>query len=355
MIELIQARLSRLRASQLARNEIARCAKATRQFSSAFRLLLLHLRLLPVLRLHCNRPRRSPWSWSFMRTEFIYTRVSTAHGARLTRLYKSDVRGVLGFVGWRGEARRGETSTLRQPCLRVYKLGSALGIFLLGQNWFFQPPPGRSVLPFLFSPSHPLSSLVAESTFHVHRTRRSSLRRALLALFTLRAALSHSLSLSLFDSPRLSLSVTPSLPLPAGRVLVPREAEREVRYDGVICQGLMCPGKREGMLVAALKSRYFRHRCYRCFLHSVSSVTINEVTDQSAAVVDDATPASLCSPWTIPRRHGFAANRFHIVRDAAPNGTEGVIVSLPRGTIHGGDFAIRDVITNPRVPSARPG
>lgn len=40
------------------------------------------------------------------------------------------------------------------------------------------------------------------------------------------------------------------------------------------------------MLVAALKSRYFRHRCYRCFLHSVSSVTINEVTDQSAAVVD---------------------------------------------------------------------
>lgn len=38
-----------------------------------------------------------------------------------------------------------------------------------------------------------------------------------------------------------------------------------------------------GMLVAALKSRYFRHRCYRCFLHSVSSVTINEVTDQSGA------------------------------------------------------------------------
>lgn len=40
---------------------------------------------------------------------------------------------------------------------------------------------------------------------------------------------------------------------------------------------------RGGMLVAALKSRYFRHRCYRCFLHSVSSVTINEVTDQSGA------------------------------------------------------------------------
>lgn len=40
-----------------------------------------------------------------------------------------------------------------------------------------------------------------------------------------------------------------------------------------------------GMLVAALKSRYFRHRCYRCFLHSVSSVTINEVTDQSGAGV----------------------------------------------------------------------
>lgn len=39
------------------------------------------------------------------------------------------------------------------------------------------------------------------------------------------------------------------------------------------------------MLVAALKSRYFRHRCYRCFLHSVSSVTINEVTDQSGAGV----------------------------------------------------------------------
>lgn len=38
-----------------------------------------------------------------------------------------------------------------------------------------------------------------------------------------------------------------------------------------------------GMLVATLKSRYFRHRCYRCFLHSVSSVTINEVTDQSGA------------------------------------------------------------------------
>jgi len=37
--------------------------------------------------------------------------------------------------------------------------------------------------------------------------------------------------------------------------------------------------------VAALKSRYFRHRCYRCFLHSVSSVTINEVTDQSGAGV----------------------------------------------------------------------
>ena len=177
----------------------------------------------------------------------------------------------------------------------------------------------------------------------------------------LNVSLALSPSLSLFDStrlslpPRLSLSVTPSLPLRAGRVLVPRDAEREVRYDGVICQGLMCPGKREGMLVAALKSRYFRHRCYRCFLHSVSSVTINEVTDQSAAVVDDATPASLCSPWTIPRRHGFAANRFHIVRDPAPNGTEGVIVSPPRGTIHGGDFAIRDVITNPSVPSERPG
>lgn len=40
---------------------------------------------------------------------------------------------------------------------------------------------------------------------------------------------------------------------------------------------------RGGMLVATLKSRYFRHRCYRCFLHSVSSVTINEVTDQSGA------------------------------------------------------------------------
>lgn len=39
------------------------------------------------------------------------------------------------------------------------------------------------------------------------------------------------------------------------------------------------------VLVAALKSRYFRHRCYRCFLHSVSSVTINEVTDQSGADV----------------------------------------------------------------------
>lgn len=55
-----------------------------------------------------------------------------------------------------------------------------------------------------------------------------------------------------------------------------------------------------GMLVAALKSRYFRHRCYRCFLHSVSSVTINEVTDQSGAgVVVVAAVAFL--PWRCAR------------------------------------------------------
>lgn len=42
------------------------------------------------------------------------------------------------------------TSSPSQPCLRVYKLGTALGIFLLGQNWFFQPlpePPGFHLQP----------------------------------------------------------------------------------------------------------------------------------------------------------------------------------------------------------------
>ena len=59
-------------------------------------------------------------------------------------------------------------SALRQPCLRVYKLGSALGIFLLGQNWFFQPPPERSALPRSLPSIDPYSSTFAA-------TRRSSL------------------------------------------------------------------------------------------------------------------------------------------------------------------------------------
>lgn len=58
------------------------------------------------------------------------------------------------------------------------------------------------------------------------------------------------------------------------------------------------------MLVAALKSRYFRHRCYRCFLHSVSSVTINEVTDQSGA-------AATSSSW---RRPLLGARKCVVVR-----------------------------------------
>ena len=49
----------------------------------------------------------------------------------------------------RGRERERENESVysgggaRQPCLRVYKLGSALRIFLLGQNWFFQPPPDQ--------------------------------------------------------------------------------------------------------------------------------------------------------------------------------------------------------------------
>lgn len=89
--------------------------------------------------------------------------------------------------------------------------------------------------------------------------------------------------------------------------------------------------------MAALKSRYFRHRCYRCFLHSVSSVTINEVTDQSAAVVDAAAAAAVaaatslaaCLPAADPIAMDSAANRFPRrpwLAGAARNGTEGVIV-----------------------------
>lgn len=97
------------------------------------------------------------------------------------------------------EARRGETSALRQPCLRVYKLGSALGIFLLGQNWFFQPPPGRLVLP---STSLQPTFLVSEPTaFHSPRTLVDP-------LFV--HVLFH--SLSPFSSLFLSFP-TPSLPL----------------------------------------------------------------------------------------------------------------------------------------------
>jgi hypothetical protein len=89
----------------------------------------------------------------------------------------------------------------------------------------------------------------------------------------------------------------------------------------VICQD-WCTGPRGGedslaegqdalrgrdVLVAALKSRYFRHRCYRCFLHSVSSVTINEVTDQSGA--DVVAVASLLGA------HGCVTAAISFVRD----------------------------------------
>lgn len=82
----------------------------------------------------------------------------------------------------RGEVRRGEArraSALRQPCLRVYKLGSALGIFLLGQNWFFQPPPERSALPRSLPFIDPRSSTLATTC----RSSISLLLRFYLSLF----------------------------------------------------------------------------------------------------------------------------------------------------------------------------
>lgn len=82
-------------------------------------------------------------------------------------------------------------SALRQPCLRVYKLGSALGIFLLGQNWFFQPPPERLALPRSLPSIDPCSSILAA-------TRRSSL---FLPLSHPLSPLPHSSFSSLFPDP----------------------------------------------------------------------------------------------------------------------------------------------------------
>ena len=160
----------------------------------------------------------------------------------------------------RREARRGERSALRQPCLRVYKLGSALGIFLLGQNWFFQPPPGRSVLP---SPSLQASSFQNRRRSTLTRTRRSSLCMYVPPhpLFSSLLSLSLSLSLSLFAPvsllPILPASLALSIPIYLSLllrvvashpvVLVMDEGTRGPLCDGVIRQGLMClPGKGRG-------------------------------------------------------------------------------------------------------------
>lgn len=193
---------------------------------------------------------------------------------------------VSGFAGGRA-VRRGEraserASALRQPCLRVYKLGSALGIFLLGQNWFFQPPPERSTLPRSLPSIDPCSSILAA-------TRRSSLFFPLsLPLFLS----PHSSFSSLFPDPEHFhlrppchvLFVSFARPRTRGMMGDLPGAGAPVREKGRNTrQGRTRYGG--GMLMAALKSRYFRHRCYRCFLHSVSSVTINEVTDQSSAGV----------------------------------------------------------------------